>query len=87
MMKINRVITSIELSIEDLQMMLSAANIAGYMEEKDKIVIHDDQDMTNAILDTYKHWLCPDVREVYPNWLDYVSAELMNRFGIQKGSV
>ena len=84
MMKINRVITSIELSVEDLQMMLSAANIAGYMEEKDKIVIHDDQDMTNAILDTYKHWLCHDVREAYPNWLDYVSAELMNRFGISK---
>ena len=84
MMKINRVITSIELSVEDLQMMLSAANIAGYMEEKDKIVIHNDQDMTNAILDTYKHWLYPDVRESNPNWLDYVSDEFMNRFGISK---
>ena len=86
-MKINQVITSIELSVEDLQMMLSAANIAGYMEEKDKIVIHDDRDMTNAILHTYKHWLHSDVRESNPNWLDYVSDEFMNRFGIQKGLV
>lgn len=86
-MKINRIITSIELSVEDLTRMLSAANFAGYMEEKDKIVIHDDQDMTNAILDTYNHWLCPDVREAYPNWLDYVAEEFVNRFGTQKGAV
>ena len=86
-MKINQVITNIELSVEDLTRMLSAANVAGYMEEKEKIVIHDDQEMASAILDAYSFWLNSDVHAAHPNWLDYVSEEFVNRFGTQKGAV
>ena len=85
-MKINKIITSIELGVEDLTRMLTAANVAGYMEEKEKIVIHTDEEMTDAILSAYEAWLNADVHAAHPNWLDYIADELQKQFGTQKGA-
>lgn len=83
-MKINRVITGIELNIDELTYMLTAANIAGYMEANEKICINDDQELTDTIIRMYSAWSNNSDGE---GWGYRVEMELLKRFGVQKGSV
>lgn len=76
-MKIHKVITSVELSADDFVMLMGAANAAGYMEAREKIVIEDDADMALAILDMYNAWLDDDKQCAF---LDYAASKLIDKF-------
>ena len=83
-MKIRKVITSIELNVEDLTFMLTAANISGYMEANEKIVVSDDLELTDAIVGMYSQWL---EKQHSGGWGQFVEQELFRRFGTQNDEV
>ena len=76
-MKIHKVITSVELNVDDFVMLMAAANAAGYMEERGKIVIEDDADMALAILEMYNAWLDDNKQCAF---LDYATSKLIDKF-------
>lgn len=76
-MKIHKVITGVELNVEDFVMLMGAANAAGYMEAREEIVIEDDADMALAILDMYNAWLDADKQCAF---LDYATSRLIDKF-------
>ena len=41
---------------DDMCQLMTASNIAGYLEAKDKINVESDMQLTEFILDKYEYW-------------------------------
>lgn len=64
---------------EALETIVAGANIAGYMEGEDKIVVGDDMTLTNFLVDTYNAW--KDDEDKIENWYNHIYEALLRKFG------
>ena len=72
----------INFDLDDIEMIVTAANISGYLEAGDKISIESDTNLTDFILEKLK-----DYREIgwkYFMFVDFIEYELIKNFGNKK---
>ena len=68
-------------SNDTLQLIITAANLAGYMEKEDKIDVPDDTALMEFIVSAYNDW---STNVDYVSWDEYIEAALEKRFGPSK---
>lgn len=66
----------------DFESLVSAANIAGYLEAKEKISLDSDMRLTEFILAEYKHWLDEEWKNYDFN--KYITNRLLKEFGFDE---
>ena len=64
---------------DDIEFIVCAANIAGYLEAKEKIYIESDTRLTEFILDELKMWRGYEWAET--SFQDYIYDRLISEFG------
>lgn len=70
------------MTFDDLQFIVCAANIAGYLEAKEKIYVDGDMRLTEFILNKFIHWFDEEWKDVSFN--DYIADQLLNEFGFKE---
>ena len=70
------------MTFDDLQFIVCAANIAGYLEAKEKIYVDGDMRLTEFILNKFTHWFDEEWKDVSFN--DYIAAQLLDEFGFKE---
>ena len=70
------------MTFEDLEFIVCAANIAGYLEANDKIYVDSDTPLTEFILDKFVHWFGEESENTA--FEDYIADQLINEFGIEE---
>lgn len=76
--KIDGAFYSAHMSFDDLEFIVRAANIAGYLEAKEKIYVDDDMRLTEFILNKFTHWFDEEWKDVSFN--DYIADQLLDEF-------
>lgn len=69
-----------EVDFDDIEFIVSAANIAGHLESKKEIVLDSDQQLTEFILNNYKHWCKEECKNV--SFEEYITNEMIKEFGV-----
>jgi hypothetical protein len=66
----------------DFEYIVSAANVAGYLEAKDEINVESDIRLTEFILSEYEHWFT----EEWMNYSfdEYITNKLIEEFGFKE---
>ena len=67
---------------DDMCQLITASNIAGYLEAKDKINVESDMRLTEFILGKYEYW--SDKEWVNYSFADYITNELIKEFGFEE---
>lgn len=67
---------------DDLTFIVSAANIAGYMESEGQITASDDEDLKDFIVRAYVKWQA--MGDEQPPWYDYIPAALREEYGTEE---
>ena len=70
------------MTFEDLEFIVCAANIAGYLEAKEKIYVDGDMRLTEFILNKFTHWFDEEWKDVSFN--DYIADQLLDEFGFKE---
>lgn len=70
------------MTFDDLQFIVCAANIAGYLEAKEKIYVDGDMRLTEFILNKFIHWFDEEWKDVSFN--DYIADQLLDEFGFKE---
>ena len=70
------------MTFDDLQFIVCAANIAGYLEAKEKIYVDGDMRLTEFILNKFTHWFDEEWTDVSFN--DYIADQLLDEFGFKE---
>lgn len=70
------------MTFDDLQFIVCAANIAGYLEAKEKIYVDGDMHLTEFILNKFTHWFDEEWKDVSFN--DYITDQLLDEFGFKE---
>lgn len=66
-------------SFEDFENIVCAANIAGYLETREQVIINNDMELTQFILKEYGHWFNKKWMDV--SFSDYITSRLIQEFG------
>ena len=66
---------------EALEDIVAAANIAGYMEHKDKIFAEDDTTLTVFLIDLRNAWAGNE--DGNENFIEYAERKLLEKFGVE----
>lgn len=69
-------------NFDDFEFIVTASNIAGYLETKDKINIESDTKLTEFILSKYEYWSNKEWKNY--SFADYISDELKKEFGFKE---
>ena len=80
--KIDRCFHEAHMTFDDLQFIVCAANIAGYLEAKEKIYVDSDMRLTEFILNRFTHWFDEEWKDVSFN--DYIADQLLDEFGFKE---
>ena len=67
---------------DDLQFIVCAANIAGYLEVQGKIYVDSDMHLTEFILNKFKYW--SDEEWTDASFEDYIRDQLIHEFGFEE---
>lgn len=70
------------MTFDDLQFIVCAANIAGYLEAREKIYVDDDMRLTEFIINKFTHWFDEKWKNVSFN--DYITDQLLDEFGFKE---
>lgn len=62
---------------DELESIICAANVAGYMEREDRIDVPSDTDLMKSIVKHYNEWLSSEAI----SWMEYIEAKLLEDFG------
>ena len=68
----------------ELTMIVTGANMAGYMEQNSRIAIDDDDKLTDLLVDAlnkYEQWQEKNDWWDMPSWNDYIEARLLEEYG------
>ena len=66
----------------DFEYIMCAANIAGYLEAKEKINVESDMRLTEFILFKYKYWF--EREWMNYSFEEYITNELIKEFGFKE---
>lgn len=80
-MIINRSACELLMGFDELENIVCASNIAGYLEAKEKINVDSDMQLMEFILDKFEHWF--DEEWENTAFEDYIADQLINEFGIE----
>lgn len=69
-------------TLDDLECIVCAANIAGYLEAKEKINVDSDMQLTEFILEKFKYWR--DEEWTDASFQDYICDQLIDEFGFKE---
>lgn len=78
--KIDGALYSVHMSFDDLECIVCAANIAGYLESSEKIYVESDTHLTEFILDKFADWYNEDNAK-FSVFHEYITAQLIDEFG------
>lgn len=80
--KVNGCFYEAHMTFDDLQFIICASNIAGYLEAKEKIYVDDDMRLTEFILGKFMHWFDEEWKDV--SFQDYIADQLLDEFGFKE---
>ena len=70
---------------EDLEDIVAAANVAGYLEKDERIFVETDTELTEFLIQTHNKWAAIGGEDNNDeNFLEYAAAELLERFGTEE---
>ena len=72
------------LTMDELEMIVTGANIAGYMEEQNIIAVSDDTELTQFLVNTMNRYEQIEKEEAWwdiPAWHEYVESVLRQEYG------
>lgn len=69
-------------TLDDLEFIICAANIAGYLEAQEIIYVDSDMHLTEFILNKFKYWR--DEEWTDASFEDYIRDQLINEFGFEE---
>lgn len=81
--KIDGAFYSVHMSFDDLEFIVCAANIAGYLEAEDKIYVESDTHLTEFILDKFADW-CNEDNAKLSVFHEYIAKQLIDEFGYKE---
>lgn len=67
---------------DDLEFIVCAANIAGYLEAQEIIYVDSDMDLTEFILNKFKYWRDEEWTDASFN--EYIRDQLIHEFGFKE---
>lgn len=70
------------IEFDDLQFIVCAANIAGYLEAKKIIYVDSDMRLTEFIVNKFKYWR--DEEWTDASFQDYIRDQLIHEFGFEE---
>lgn len=70
------------MTFDDLQFIVCAANIAGYLEAEEKIYVESDTHLTEFILDKFADWYNEEWTDA--SFEDYIRDQLIHEFGFEE---
>lgn len=76
------------LNRDELEMLVTGANISGYMEEKGMIAVGDDTELTSFLLEQIDVFEADANGEPWwdrPPWHDFIDCKLREQYGAKKG--
>lgn len=77
----NRVQDKIAVNMDDMERIVSVANIAGYLENAERIVVEDDRELTKFCLAILEQYYREDERIC--SFLEYAEAALLDKYRIE----
>jgi hypothetical protein len=81
MMVVDRVNGQVQANMDDMELIVTAANITGYFENAGKIVVGDDMELTQFCLNVVnKYYQDTDIDVAFP---EFVEALVLQTFAIQ----
>ena len=81
--KIDGAFYSVHMSFDDLEFIVCAANIAGYLEAEGKIYVESDMHLTEFILDKFADWHNEDNAKLSV-FHEYITEQLIDEFGYKE---
>ena len=81
--KIDGAFYSVHMSFDDLEFIVRAANIAGYLEAEEKIYVESDTHLTEFILDKFADWYNEDNAKLSV-FHEYIAKQLIDEFGYKE---
>ena len=81
--KIDGAFYSVHMSFDDLEFVVCAANIAGYLEAEGKIYVESDTHLTEFILDKFAGWYNEDNAK-FSVFHEYITEQLIDEFGYKE---
>lgn len=71
------------MTFDDIEYIVCAANIAGYLEAEEKIYVESDTHLTEFILDKFADWYNEDNAK-FSVFHEYIAEQLIDEFGIEE---
>ena len=81
--KIDGAFYSVHMSFDDLEFIICAANIAGYLEAEGKIYVESDTHLTEFILDKFAGWYNEDNAKLSV-FHECITEQLIDEFGYKE---
>lgn len=81
--KIDEEFYSAHMLFDDLELIVCAANIAGYLEASEKIYVESDTHLTEFILDKLADWYNEDNAK-FSVFHEYITEQLIDEFGYKE---
>ena len=82
-MVINKIDGAFHMSFDDLEFIVCAANIAGYLEAEEKICVESDTHLTEFILDKFADLYNEDNAKLSV-FHEYIAKQLIDEFGYKE---
>lgn len=70
------------MNFDNICNIVTASNIAGYLEAKDEINVESDMQLTAFILSKYEYWFSREWMNF--SFADYITNELIKEFGFKE---
>lgn len=80
--KIDGAFYSAHMQFDDLEYIVCAANIAGYLEAEEKIYVDGDTHLTEFILDKLSDWYNEDAN--FSVFHEYIAKQLIDEFKFEE---
>lgn len=71
------------MTFDDIEYIVCAANIAGYLEAEEKIYVESDTHLTEFILDKFADWYNEDNAK-FSVFHEYITEQLIDEFGCKE---
>lgn len=81
--RIDEAFYSAHMSFDDLEYIVCAANIAGYLEAEEKIYVESDTQLTEFILDKFADWYNEDNAK-FSVFHEYIAEQLIDEFKFEE---
>lgn len=72
----------VNMNFDNICNIVTASNIAGYLEAKEEINIESDMQLTAFILSKYEYWFSREWMNF--SFADYITDELIKEFGFEE---